>query len=155
MPHAKAIAKLLTTRKLTLATAESCTGGLISHTLTNIPGSSSFYKGGAVAYANDIKIRLVGVPAGLIQKHGAVSAQVARAMAEGIRTKARSDFSLAVTGIAGPSGGTRTKPVGLVFIAAASLRQTSIKRFLFKGTRQQIKAQAAAAALALLLKLIR
>jgi PncC family amidohydrolase len=155
MTTVKTIAKLLTTRKLTLATAESCTGGLISHTLTNIPGASNFYRGGVVAYANDIKVRFVGVPAGLIKKYGAVSAQVARAMAEGIRKKTKADFSLAVTGIAGPTGGTRTKPVGLVFIVAATLRHTSIKRFIFKGTRLQIKAQAAAAALGLLLKLIR
>jgi len=155
MTTSKTVAKLLSARHQTLATAESCTGGLLSHTLTNIPGSSNFYRGGVVAYANDIKVRFIGVPAGLIQKYGAVSAQVARAMAEGIRKKTKADFSLAVTGIAGPSGGTRTKPVGLVFIAGATLRQTSLKRFIFKGTRLQIKAQAAKAALGLLLKLIR
>jgi len=155
MTLARTIAKKLTSKHQTLTTAESCTGGLISHTLTNIPGSSKFYKGGVVAYANDSKVRFLGVSPGLIRKYGAVSAQVARAMAVGVRKKTKADFSVAVTGIAGPSGGTRTKPVGLVFIAAATLRQTPIKRYIFKGTRLQVKTQAAEAALGLLLKLIR
>jgi PncC family amidohydrolase len=155
MTLARTIAKKLTLRHQSLATAESCTGGLISHTLTNISGSSDYYRGGVVSYANDSKVRFLGIPTGLIRKYGAVSGQVARAMADGIRKKTKADFSIAVTGIAGPSGGTRTKPVGLVFIAAATLRQTAIKRFIFKGTRLQIKTQATAAALGLLLKLIR
>jgi PncC family amidohydrolase len=155
MPHAKTIAKLLTARNQTLATAESCTGGLVSHTITNIPGASNFYKGGVIAYANDTKSRLVGVPSSLIGEHGAVSAPVALAMAKGIRKKTRADFSIAVTGIAGPGGGTRSKPVGLVFIAASSLRKTLLRRFLFKGTRLQVKTQARDAALNMLLKLVR
>jgi len=154
MTTARTIAKLLTDRKLTLATAESCTGGLISHTLTNIPGSSNFYLGGVMAYANDIKVRFLGVRADLIRKHGAVSAPVAQAMALGIRRKTKADLSLSVTGIAGPSAGTRTKPAGSVYIALSSLRKTVVKRFLFKGTRLEIKRQATKAALNLIEKIL-
>jgi PncC family amidohydrolase len=155
MTTVQIIANLLTAKDQTLATAESCTGGLISHTITNIPGASNFYNGGVIAYANDIKSRLVGVPVSLIRKHGAVSAPVALALAKGIRQSAKADFSIAVTGIAGPGGGTKSKPVGLVLIAVSSLRKTMVKRFVFKGTRLQIKTKAAKAALAMLLKLIR
>ncbi len=149
------IARRLIARNKTLATAESCTGGLISHSITNFPGSSAFFRGGVVAYANDIKSRLVGVPAPLIRAHGAVSEPVARAMAQGIRKKAKADFSIAVTGIAGPGGGTKTKPVGLVFIAVSSLRETKVKRFLFKGSRLRIKTRSAETALKMLLMLIK
>ena len=150
MTAAKTITKLLTARKLTLATAESCTGGLISHTLTNIPGSSTFYLGGVIAYANDIKARFLGVRNDLIAKHGAVSEPVAKAMALGIQKKARADIGIAVTGIAGPTGGSKTKPVGLVFIAVSSLRKIEVKRFVFRGSRLSVKRQAAEAAMALI-----
>jgi len=152
MPNAQltALARTLTASRLTVATAESCTGGLIAKTLTDISGSSAFFTAGFVTYANDAKIRLLNVPAGLIRKHGAVSAPVARAMSQGARRAAKSDLAVAVTGIAGPTGGTPQKPVGLVFIAAASSRKTVVQRFVFKGTRSRVRAQATAQALNLL-----
>ncbi|MBF0619697.1 MAG: CinA family protein [Candidatus Omnitrophica bacterium] len=145
------IANALTDQNKTLATAESCTGGLIANILTDIPGSSVFFKGGVIAYANEIKTGLLGVPAKLLIKHGAVSAPVAKAMAEGARKRLKTDVALATTGIAGPTGATPTKPVGLVFIALASTKKTIVKQCFFTGTRVSIKKQAAATALRLLL----
>ena len=111
---------LLTARGVSLATAESCTGGLIAERLTDVPGSSAYFKGGVVAYSNEAKASLLGVPAALIEEHGAVSAPVAQAKAEGAREKFRSDFAVATTGISGPGGGTSEKPVGLVWIAISA-----------------------------------
>ncbi len=145
-----AIAKTLTARGLTLATAESCTGGLIAHTLTNIPGSSAFLTGGIIAYANTIKTRFLKVPDRMIKTHGAVSAAVAKAMAEGARKQFNVDLAIATTGIAGPAGGTDRKPVGLVFIALASRRHTIVKKCFFTGTRASIKTQSSQTALGLL-----
>ncbi len=113
------IAELLKKHKRTVATAESCTGGLIAKLLTDIPGSSEYFIEGVVAYANDSKTRLLGVPAQLIIEHGAVSRQVAAAMALGCRAKSGADFALSTTGIAGPTGGTPDKPVGLVYVGLA------------------------------------
>jgi len=113
------VAELLKKHKRTVATAESCTGGLIAKLLTDIPGSSEYFIEGVVVYANDSKTRLLGVPAQLITEHGAVSRQVAVAMALGCRAKSGADFALSTTGIAGPGGGTPEKPVGLVYIALA------------------------------------
>jgi PncC family amidohydrolase len=131
----------LTSGHKTLATAESCTGGLIAHALTDVPGASEWFKGGVIAYANEAKTSFLAVPAALIKDHGAVSAPVAKAMAEGARKRFKTDFAIATTGIAGPTGGTAQKPVGLVFIAVASAKKTVIKKFLFKGTRLRIKTQ--------------
>ncbi len=143
----------LTSSRKTLSTAESCTGGLIAHTLTNVPGSSDWFKGGVTAYANEAKTTLLSVPAPLIREHGAVSAPVAKAMAEGMRKRLKTDFAIATTGIAGPGGGTPQKPVGLVFIAITSAQKTIVQKFIFKGTRLQIKTQTSHMALKLLLKL--
>jgi PncC family amidohydrolase len=143
--------RLISSRK-TLCTAESCTGGLIAHTLTNIPGSSGWFKGGVIAYANEAKTAFLSVPASLIKKHGAVSPLVAKAMAQGARKRFKTDFAIATTGIAGPGGGTAKKPVGLVFIAVTSVNTTVIKRFIFKGTRLQIKNKTTNTALKILLK---
>ncbi|GEM_PF-1413856 len=148
-PASHFIRRLIAARQ-TLATAESCTGGLIAHTLTNIPGASVWFKGGVVAYADTAKSALLKVAPALIRRHGAVSAPVAKAMAQGIRRSLDATFAVATTGIAGPSGGTPEKPVGLVFIAAASPRRTIVRKFLFKGTRSQIKRQTLAMAMALL-----
>lgn len=148
------LAKTLTAKGLTLATAESCTGGLIAHTLTNIPGSSSFMAGGIIAYANKVKTGLLGVPAPLIEAHGAVSGPVARAMAEGALNALRVDLAIAATGIAGPTGGSKIKPVGLVFLALASRQNTIIQQHLFTGSRTSIKQQACRQALALLAQTI-
>ncbi len=135
------LAHLLISAHKTVATAESCTGGLIAHTLTNVPGSSNWFKGGVISYANEAKTVFLGVPAPLIKDHGAVSAAVAKAMAQGARKRFKTDFAIATTGIAGPGGGTPSKPVGLVFIAFASAKKIIVKKFIFKGTRLSIKDQ--------------
>lgn len=113
------VVRMLTEQHRTVAVAESCTGGFLAHRLTNVPGASAVLLGGAVTYADQVKSELLGVPAELIKTHGAVSEPVARAMAEGARQRFHADFALAVTGIAGPGGGTAAKPVGTVFIALA------------------------------------
>ncbi len=138
---------LLLSRGLSIACAESCTGGLIAHRLTDIPGSSAYFLESAVTYSNRSKTRRLGVPKGLIDKHGAVSAAVARAMAAGIRRTSGADLGLAVTGIAGPSGGTARKPVGLVYIALARPRGIAVRRNLFFGRREDVKFQSSQKAL--------
>ena len=134
----------------TLAVAESCTGGLICERLTEVPGSSVFLMEGVVAYANEAKTRTLGVDPDLIKTHGAVSAEVAERMAEGVRLRAETDFGLAVTGIAGPSGGTEEKPVGLVYIALADDAHTEHRRLILPGDRHLIRWRASQAALDLL-----
>ncbi|CDM65966.1 competence/damage-inducible protein A [Pyrinomonas methylaliphatogenes] len=134
----------------TLAVAESCTGGLIAQRLTDVPGASAYFIEGVVAYSNEAKIRTLGVPRELIERCGAVSAPVAEAMAEGVRRRAGTDFGLAVTGIAGPSGGTEDKPVGLVFVALADDAHTEHRRLMLTGDRQLIRWRASQAALDLL-----
>jgi nicotinamide-nucleotide amidase len=134
----------------TLAVAESCTGGLIAQRLTEVPGSSRYFIEGVVTYANEAKTRTLGVEPMLIMEHGAVSAAVAEAMAEGIKRRTGTDFGLAVTGIAGPEGGSPDKPVGLVFIALADDVQTQHRRIIFPGDRHLIRWRASQAALDLL-----
>ncbi len=141
------VGALLRSRRLTIACAESCTGGLIGHRLTDVPGSSDYFLESAVVYGNRAKIRRLGVPAALIDRHGAVSAPVARAMALGIRRTSGADLGLAVTGVAGPGGGTARKPVGLVYLALARARGTVVERHLFFGGRTQVKFQSAQKAL--------
>ncbi len=145
--------KFIQQRK-TLCLAESCTGGLISHYLTNVPGASAFFLLGIIAYDNAAKTNILGVAPELIKKHGAVSRAVAKAMAQGARKILKTNLGLSVTGIAGPSGGNKKKPVGLVFIAVSSAKQTIVKKFLFKGSRLAIKNQAAQTALKILAKSI-
>jgi nicotinamide-nucleotide amidase len=137
---------------LTLACAESCTGGLLAHRLTNTPGSSAYFLESAVVYANRAKVRRLGVPRSLIEEHGAVSAQVARAMAGGIRRTAASDYGLAITGIAGPDGGTARKPIGLVYVALARAAGVSVEKNVFWGGREQVKFQSSQQALDILRK---
>ena len=134
----------------TLAVAESCTGGLIAERLTEVSGASQYFLEGAVTYSNEAKIRTLGVPKELLRKHGAVSAEVAEAMAEGIRKRAGADLGLAVTGIAGPSGGTDEKPVGLVYIAFANDAGTEHRKLMLPGDRHLIRWRASQAALDLL-----
>jgi len=138
---------LLAKRHLTLAVAESCTGGLVSHSLTNVPGSSRYLRGSIVAYHNRLKSQQLHVPASLLVRFGAVSAPVVGAMAKGARELADADLGLAITGIAGPSGGTTTKPVGLVFLGLADGRRTMSRHCQFFGDRAAIKSQATQAAL--------
>jgi len=136
---------------LRLATAESCTGGLIAGCLTAIAGSSDVVERGFVTYANEAKMELLGVPGALIAAHGAVSAPVARAMAEGAIARSRAALSVSVTGVAGPGGGSAEKPVGLVHIATALRTQPTFdERHVFPGDRAAIRVAAVAAALDLL-----
>lgn len=123
---AGALIKLCTERKLTIATAESCTGGLVAGALTDVPGSSAVVDRGFVTYSNNAKQQMLGVPVATLKKYGAVSRQTAEAMARGALTKAKVDLAVAITGIAGPGGGSPDKPVGLVHFAAASRDGTSM-----------------------------
>jgi len=144
----------LQAKGLTLATAESCTGGLIAAALTAIPGSSATLLAGYVTYSNAAKTRLVGVPEAMLAAHGAVSDPVARRMAEGALAESGADIAVSCTGIAGPSGGSAAKPVGLVFIGAARRDgETTVERHLFPGDRAAIRAATVDAALALIHRL--
>ena len=148
------VGRLLVERGLTLSVAESCTGGLLAHRLTNVPGSSGYFDRGVVVYSNDAKEQLLGVPKALLRAHGAVSAPVAEAMARGICAASTSPCGLAVTGIAGPDGGTPDKPVGTVFVAAAAPAGLEVRRFRFAGSREAVKWQSSQAALDLLRRLL-
>lgn len=142
------VGRLLVARGLTLATAESCTGGLIGHRVTQVPGSSAYYYGGAVCYSNQAKLRWVGVDQSLIERHGAVSAEVAAAMALGIKQRSGCAIGVSATGIAGPGGATEAKPVGLVYVGLAfGDRPATAKEFRFHGLRDTIKLRASQAAL--------
>ena len=141
------IAAALLARKQTLATAESCTGGLVGAALTSLPGSSTWYLGGIVAYANALKIRLLGVAPELLETCGAVSLETARAMAEGARAATGADFAVSITGIAGPDGGTKEKPVGLVYIGVAAPHGTAAFKHRFSGSRADVRHAAAEDAL--------
>jgi nicotinamide-nucleotide amidase len=144
------VGRRLAMTEFTLAVAESCTGGLIAQRLTNVPGSSKYFIEGIVTYSNESKTRLLGVDKKLIREFGAVSQQVARDMARGVRHKAKTDFGLAVTGIAGPDGGTGDKPVGLVYIALADDSHTEHKKLTLPGDRELIRWRASQAALDML-----
>ena len=149
--EAAALLDALQTRNATLATAESCTGGLIAAALTAIPGSSATLLAGYVTYANAAKMRMVGVTAAMLEAHGAVSAPVAQQMAEGARTDAGSDIAVSCTGIAGPGGATPGKPVGLVFLGCARAgRPTLVERHVFAGDRMAVRAATVLAAFALI-----
>ncbi len=141
------VGRLLRLHQKTLATAESCTGGFLGHRLTNISGSSDYFLLSMVVYSNEAKSYQLGVSTTLIEKHGAVSPQVATAMAAGIRQKARSSFGLAITGIAGPTGGTPEKPVGLVYTALAWDNGTEVVKNIFIGNREMVKFQSTQKAL--------
>ncbi|MBU1057492.1 MAG: CinA family nicotinamide mononucleotide deamidase-related protein [Proteobacteria bacterium] len=133
-----------------LAVAESCTGGLISHLLTSVAGSSAYYLGGVTSYANSMKTDLLGVSERLLQEYGAVSREAAKAMAAGMREKSGADIALSITGIAGPDGGSEDKPVGTVFVGMADAKETRVHRFLLPGTRYEIQRMTAQTALDLL-----
>ena len=138
----EALAEVLRARGLHLVTAESCTGGLIAAACTSIAGSSDWFERGIVSYSNDAKTELLGVPAALIARHGAVSAEVARAMAEGALVHSAADLSLAVTGIAGPTGGTPEKPVGTVWLALARRGHPAQATLLqLQGGRSEVREQ--------------
>ena len=144
---AQEVGNLLRRKGLTLGIVESATGGLISHLITNVPGSSDYYKGSVTAYSNEVKIRVVGVKEDTINKYGAVSAQVAEGMAQGGRKLLATDICLADTGIAGPSGATPEKPLGLFYIGLSHQAGTYSQKHDFQGDRKQNKRRAAEAAL--------
>jgi PncC family amidohydrolase len=149
---AQTIQDRMLARHLTLATAESCTGGLIAHAVTEVPESSQYFVGGLVSYSNDLKERELGVGADILGLHGAVSAQTALAMATGARRRYNADVAVSVTGIAGPGGATDGKPVGLTYVAVADARGSDVRRFTWDGDRHANKLRSAHAALALVLE---
>jgi nicotinamide-nucleotide amidase len=150
----EAIGELLKEKKLTLSTAESCTGGNIAKLITSVPGSSAYFKGSLIAYSNEIKINGLGVDRALIEKHGAVSREVVEAMAKGARAKLNTDLSVSTSGVAGPDGGTREKPVGMVWIAVAWKDRIYSREFRFGGHRALIIEQASIHAIGLLRKML-
>jgi PncC family amidohydrolase len=140
--------------QVTIATAESCTGGLLAHTLTNVSGSSEYFDRGVISYSNTAKMKLLGIPAQLLKKYGAVSKQVAAAMAKAIQQNAQVDIGIATTGIAGPTGATKDKPVGLVFVGVSTKDNVVVREFLFSGDRLTNKESTCTAALELILETI-
>jgi nicotinamide-nucleotide amidase len=145
----------LVMRQKTVAVAESCTGGLLAERLTRIPGSSNFFLGGAICYSNELKTKLVGVPPAWVETHGAVSSPVAQALAEGIRARTGAKIGVGITGIAGPSGGSPEKPVGLVFVALADEYGTQVREFRFPGPRDRVRQWASQMALEMIRRRIR
>lgn len=139
----ESISELLFTKKMTIACAESCTGGLIGHLLTNISGSSEYFDRGIISYSNQAKMELLDVSKHLLDTYGAVSEPVAKAMAEGVRKKAQVDIGISSTGIAGPTGGTEEKPVGLVYIGLSTRNQTKVNRYVFSQDRIHNKSETA------------
>lgn len=146
----KAVVELLLANKLTVACAESCTGGMLSARLINVPGVSEVYKTGFVTYANKAKRKALGVKKGTLQKYGAVSSQTAEEMAKGAAFVTKADVTVAITGIAGPDGGTEEKPVGLVYIACNVKGKVTVKEFRFRGNRAKVREGAVSSALALM-----
>ena len=146
---AEGLADALTSKHWTVAVAESCTGGLLGQMITAHPGSSAYFHGGITTYSDTAKIELLGVPEECLHKHGAVSGRTALAMATGVRDAFRVDIGVAVTGIAGPGGGTDAKPVGLVYVAVAGDQDERVKELNLKGSREDVRKAAAEAALAL------
>ena len=148
------ISNKLKNKKLVIATAESCTGGLIAHTLTNISGSSEYFDRGIVSYSDRAKMELLDVPENTLKKYGAVSMEVAKIMAKNVRIKSNVDIGISTTGIAGPTGGSKKKPVGLVFVAVSTERNIVVKKFIFSGDRSQNKKNTCNAALEMLLDVL-
>jgi nicotinamide-nucleotide amidase len=149
------VGEILKQKKLTLAVAESCTGGLLAHRITNVPGSSEYFERGVVSYSNQSKVDVLRVDNILIESKGAVSAEVVRSMAEGVRKLANTDLGVGISGIAGPTGGSSEKPVGTVFIGiSCKNKETFSRRYQFRGTREEIKIVSSEAALDLIRKFI-
>jgi len=151
----KTLAQILLSRNWTVSLAESCTGGLVCATLTELAGSSEWFERGYITYSNEAKAECLDVPSQLIESHGAVSEQVAKAMAEGARINSGSNVAISITGVAGPSGGSTEKPVGTVCFGWATENQTLTKTMHFDGDRQMVRQQAVEFALAELIALLR
>ena len=143
----KTIGNLLREKGRTLSIAESCTGGLVCDRITNVSGSSDYFMGGMVTYSNESKAEHLGIPLSIIKRHGAVSQQVARRMAQGVRKAFHTTFGLSTTGVAGPAGGTKRSPIGRLFIGISDGRRTWVKREDLKGSRREIKKKATEKAL--------
>ena len=150
MKRATDIIEAATKQNVTLATAESCTGGMVAAALTAVAGASASFKCGFITYSNESKQDVLAVPKAVLAKYGAVSEQVARAMAEGARAKAKTDFAVGITGIAGPTGGSSEKPVGTVYIALAGVEHSLCRHYVFSGDREEIRLKATQKALDLL-----
>ncbi|MEO0141927.1 MAG: CinA family protein [candidate division WOR-3 bacterium] len=148
------IARRLIKKRLTLGVCESCTGGMLGSIITSQSGSSKYFKGGIIAYSNEVKGKVVGVKKYTLKKFGAVSEETAGEMACGVRRKLGTDIGIGITGIAGPTGGTKEKPVGLVYISVCSKLHRVIKRYIFKGTRELIRKRACRASLEILKEFI-
>ncbi|MBI5048750.1 MAG: CinA family protein [Deltaproteobacteria bacterium] len=144
------VGRILKKLGLTLGIAESCTGGLLCHKITNVSGSSKYFRGGVVAYSNDLKKQILDVPKEILHKFGAVSKETAKVMAQGAKRRLGGDIGIAITGIAGPTGGSKAKPLGTVFIAISGKTTERDQRFLLKGSRQSIKLAASNKALKML-----
>ena len=148
------VGQMLCAKGYTISCAESCTGGLLTSTLTDVPGSSAYVMGSVVSYSNDVKSRILHVAEGTLAAHGAVSPETARAMAEGVRNLMQTEVGVGITGIAGPGGATAEKPVGLVYIAVAAEHMTHAVRHVFSGSRAEVKRQSTEAALAMVRDLL-
>jgi len=144
----------LKNQNLSIATAESCTGGLIGNTFTNVSGSSEYFKLGIIAYNNKSKVKLLDISEIMLKKYGAVSKEVAKSMADGVRKLLNVDIGISTTGIAGPTGGTKEKPIGLVYIAVSTRKVTIVKKFNFPGDRLENKDSTCNAALEMLLDVL-
>ncbi len=149
------VGELLVQNGLWLATAESCTGGLVGHLITNVPGSSNYYRGGVISYANEAKVSLLGVSPATLAQFGAVSEQTVLEMARGVRIALQADIGVATSGIAGPSGGTLEKPVGTVWVGLSSANGELVDHHVWKGDRLAVKDQSAHKALELVLEYLR
>ncbi len=143
---------LLAKRKLSVSVAESCTGGMIGAALTSVPGSSAWFRGGVIAYANTVKQRLLGVPSSILDKKGAVSAETVEAMARGAQRLFATDCALAVSGVAGPGGGTKEKPVGLVYVGLACGKKVRSFEYRFRGDRREIRERAVREAIKMMIE---
>ena len=150
----KAISNRLRKKGWTLSIAESCTGGLVCDRITNVSGSSEYFMGGIVTYSNESKAEHLGIPSAIIKRYGAVSSQVARKMAQGVRKAFNTTFGLSTTGVAGPTGGTRRSPVGRVFIGIASGKRTWVRKLDLKGSRREIREKAAEESLEFLYQIL-
>ena len=148
------VGKVLEQRSLTLAVAESCTGGRLGDAITDVPGSSAYFLGGVISYGNEAKFSLLGVDRSTLESMGAVSEEVALMMADGVRKRLGASIGVGITGIAGPTGATPAKPVGLVYIAVSSSERSLSVRSVFAGSRSEVKAQAVLKALEMLSELL-
>jgi len=147
---ASRVGQLLRQRNLTVSVAESCTGGRLGDRITDVPGSSDYFMGGVISYSNAAKVNLLGVDSAVLVNKGAVSREIAIQMASGVRRRLRTDIGVGVTGIAGPAGGSRAKPIGLVFIAICSETRSTCVKKIFKGSRTSIKRQSTEEAIRML-----